>query len=108
MARIVNKKEFLALPDDTLYREYTENSTISGDLLIKGISIVTDFWVQYLDTTDTDGSEEMIDMYRSGNVKYDLDMEQREAEFNEKAMYIVYDNNDVEQLIERLKKCVKG
>ena len=104
MAKIINRKEFLAMPANTLYREY--KPCIMGDLEIKGDSLENDFWVQRLDDTNTDDVEEMIKMLDSGVVEFDLDCESRDAMFNDDQLYLVYERKDVEQLFNRISECL--
>ena len=106
MAKIINRKEFLAMPANTLYREYEKRGIISGDLEIKGDSLENDFWVQRLDDTNTDDVEEMIKMLDSGVVEFDLECESRDAMFNDEQLYLVYERKDVEQLFNRISECL--
>lgn len=104
MAKIINRKEFLEMPANTLYREY--KPCIMGDLEIKGYSLDNDFWVQRLDETNTDDTGDMIRMLESGVVEFDLDLEGRDAMYNDDQLYLVYELRDVHQLINRLSECL--
>ena len=104
MAKIIDRKEFLAMPANTLYREY--KPCIMGELEIKGDSLENDFWMQRLDETNADDMESMIKMLDSGVVEFDLDCEGRDAMFNDDQLYLVYEQKDVEQLINRLSECL--
>ena len=104
MAKIINRTDFLKMPANTLYREY--QPCILGDLSIKGDSLDNDFWVQNLDATDTEDLEQMVAMFESCNVSFDLDCKSRDAEFNDDQLYLVYEKKDVEQLFNRIAQCL--
>ena len=104
MAKIINKQAFLKMPVNTIYREY--QPCIMGDLEIKGDSLDNDFWVQDLSNTNTDDVCSMVKMLESGNVEFDLDCESRDGGFNDDQLYLIYDKKDVEQLFNRVAKCL--
>ncbi len=104
MAKIIDRKAFLNMPANTIYREYAPH--IMGDVMIKGDSLDNDFWAQDLDNTKTDDLCGMIEMLESGNVEFDLDCESRDAMFNDDQLYLIYEKKDVEQLFNRIAECL--
>ena len=91
MAYIVGRNEFLELPENTLYRNV--DGLILDDLCVKGDTLagVNDFWMQLLCQTDTDDIGEMVEMFESKAVRFDLDCQQRACDYLEDQQYLVYD-----------------
>jgi len=108
--KIVNKKEFLQLPEGTLYSTY-ESCGMVKDLSIKHKSLTSDWW--YMDLllcTDTGGSDEFFDlMLEAENGKQfamDYKTVSRDGMYEDKALFLVYDKTDIGRLIDVLKKLV--
>jgi hypothetical protein len=108
--RIVSNPEFLTLPNGTLYCRY--ESPNLGPVEIKGDSSdeMCDFLFQELVQTALVG--DAFDKYmREGNPvgkKFDLyegDCWGRDGEYDEEAMYAIFEKKDITQIIEKLLRC---
>jgi len=114
--RIVDRKTFLSLPSNTVYSVSSWNeempSTSITDLFIKGLTVGNiDYYEQAIpdfDYEDVDGKLDAIEeSVKSGkSIKIDLYVEQRNAMFDEHQMYALWEKEDIEILIERLKQCL--
>ena len=105
MAKIVDKKTFLSLPENTLYREC--EPCILGDLSIKLDTMGdNDFYVQELDALNVDDDDGMIAMFEAGDVTFDLEYAGRNGAYENDQQYLVYEDDDVKQLIARLLECI--
>ena len=111
--KIVNRREFLLLPPNTVFAKY--EPCFFGDISIKGDSLVSnDFW-----STDDIGSaircestEELMELLdlseRKGeSLKMDFECEGRDGLFEDEQLFAVWEDDDVLALIERLKACVR-
>jgi len=107
--RIVNRKTFLALPENTVYAKHFEEDCFN-ELQIKGETWSNDFLYEDLnDFDDNDTSEERyekIGRMRDNGESFPLrlDSSSRDGLFEDDQWFAVYDDNDVEKIIERLKK----
>jgi len=106
--RLVTRKEFLSLPNGILFRKYEPR--IFGELCIKRESIKDiDFFVQYLDWIEVDGTEEEHEVYERAekHSSYEFfpewDMEGRDGLFEEDQMFAIYSKEDVIGLIKLLE-----
>ena len=106
MAKIISKDEFLKMPANTVYREC--GPCWFDKLSIKGVSWDNGYWFQELCKMDADDTQGMVSMFRSGSVKFDLDYEDGYgfSDDDENKQYLVYGNDDLNQLINRLKECI--
>jgi len=107
--KIINREEFLRLPENTLYSKYTPyiiekfeikgESTEYGDFYSQ--QIVDGFdeceYSKALEYAEQNGSSVKMYFYCPG----------RDDCMNEDQLFAVWDNEDVLALIERLKLCVK-
>lgn len=111
--RIVNRKEFLELPIGTLYSKY--EPCIFGPLSIK-----YDSWKESNDFIyvglnefyhgdSSDSTDNKLDEMESTgiNVPIDLNSSGRDGLFDDDQLFAVYDNDDIEHLISKLKECIK-
>jgi len=108
--KIVNKNEFLLMPENTLFAKYYP--CVIGSLQIKGESIANDFYVQYIsDSIDANDTSDFIDKLESAEkgetIMLDLNIQSRDGLFDDNQLFVVYDNQDVTQIIERLKLCLE-
>jgi hypothetical protein len=110
--RIVKRPEFLTLPAETLYAPYKH--CYFGDLHIKGDTLNGNDWC-YQDIAgaiDAHDSGEWADMlFRSAetgeSLPMDFDCEGRDGSFEpDDTMYAVYEPQDVQYLINRLRRCL--
>jgi hypothetical protein len=108
--RIVDKKTFLALPENTLYSDYVPCAF--DDLQIRGKAWDSDFFciplAYSVDAFDTgELFDKLEDSRKNGtSVKMDLETYQRDGRLDDDQLYAVWEKSDIEQLIERLKKCL--
>ena len=110
--KILNRKQFLAMPHNTLYSDIDKTWHPGfNDLKIKGGSWENDF--QYDDLIvpvcicDLDKVEEWMKLAEIEDVSLDFNFTGRDGMFEEEQTFAVYSKNDVKQLIDRLKKCIK-
>ncbi|MDF7681508.1 hypothetical protein PT300_13290 [Enterobacteriaceae bacterium ESL0689] len=113
---IVDRKTFLSLPENTVYSisHWTPEtgSTSITDLFIKGETVAgNDYYEQAIpdfDLCDIDERSHAIECsIKDGkSLLPDFHVEQRNAMFEEKQMFAVWEKQDIEQLIERLKECL--
>lgn len=109
--KIVNRKEFLKLPSNTLYSKY--KPCCFGELSIKYETGPYDFYCNSLnDVTFGSSSDEtydkLLEIQDSGeSIPIDLNCIGRDGLFEEDQLFAVYDNNDVEHIINKLKECIK-
>jgi hypothetical protein len=114
--KIVDRKTFLTLPYNTLYRKFSP--IIFGDLEIKEDTIENgidgDWWsvdlhgyVEGCDNSDQNIESIMNAVNKGSSFTWDLETAGRDGLYDRDEMYAVYENADIEQLIERLKDCIK-
>jgi len=108
--KIINRKDFLKLPANTLYQDY--RPCIFGSLSIKGDSIgEIDFWQANLESCiDCFDTGDMVDTLNNAektgeSIKLDIGIESREAMFDDKQLYAVWEKHDVLALIDALNQC---
>jgi hypothetical protein len=113
--RIVNKQEFYAMPAGTLFSWYEpcvfEGLMIKGDTIYGDNVAPIDFWFQDLignvGPTATPEMFVALDDAQKNGVDLELEFgcEQRDALYDENAMYAVYTRRDVEKLSAVIKDC---
>lgn len=110
--KIVNRQEFLKLPKNTLFSIYVP--CVVSDLAIKSCDpgymendyMYTDIigaikW-DYMDYHDT-----LLRMEEENySVESDFDSASRDGFFNNDELYFIYEKEDIENLIRRLKECL--
>lgn len=109
--KIVNRETFLKMPKNTVFTKYEPCNF--GDLMIKGETLYPDFFQQQVLQVDCNDSVEFIDILEAArkegkSFNLDLDCEGRDGLFDEDQLFAVFEKADVEMLIGRLKRCVKG
>lgn len=108
--RIVKRKEFLSMPEGTVYSHYMPQ--VSEGLMIKGETWTNDWLYQDLlfnveGNTSDEASEKLQDAEESGtSFKLDLNCGSRDGMFEEDQLFMVYEKSDIESLIEALKGCL--
>ncbi len=108
--KILNRKQFLAMPAKTLYREY--NSTCNtGKLHIKeGTCGSNDYCLNTLNELDVDDSEEHLDMElqmeEGKEVNPDFYLISSDSMYDDDARYLVYTKEEIKQLITVLSECI--
>lgn len=112
--RIVNRKEFLAMPSGTVYCKY-ERMGILGDLCIKYRSLKADwYYLALADFDDCNDSTEFVDkldqMEKDPKLSYPLncDTTARDGLFEDNEMFMVYDKKDVMNIVDILINTLKS
>lgn len=111
--RIVDHKEFLSLTGQTLYANYEPQ--VFGDLRIRGDTCwphSTDFHTIPLFEIESRGSDEHCDLLwkadEDSTFNVPLEDEEgwsRDTLSYENQMFAVFDDEDIDKLIRRLKRC---
>ena len=110
--RIVNRKEFLSLPEETLFSKY--EPCCFEPILIKGETLANDFIFQSInDAIKWGDPEEFSDVLfkaeKSGDsFDIDLDCTERDGMFDEDQLFAVWEKKDLAQLIDRLNTALKA
>lgn len=112
--RIVDRNTFLAMPPETLFCKY--QPCVMESILIKGDSIFfeggNDFFYQSIeDAVDCDDCGQMIDVLDSAQLhgtsfRLDLECQGRDGCFDDDQLFVVFEQYDVEMLINRLLRCL--
>ena len=109
--RIVNRDDFLQMPEGTVYSYYVPQ--VADGLMIKGETWTNDWLYQdLLFQVDGQNSEEISDILyeaeKTGkSFKLDLKCGSRDGMFFEDQLYMVYENFDIEAVVEALKGCIR-
>ncbi|MFY0199431.1 hypothetical protein [Klebsiella variicola] len=114
--RIVDRDAFLSLPANTVYSLSSWSaelpSTSITELYIKGDTVVgVDYYEQHVPDFDWDDSNQHADVVLAAvengeNIPLFLHSETRNGMFDERQMYVVWDKQDIQVLIERLQECL--
>lgn len=112
--RIVKRKEFLGLPDNTVYAEYSP--CVFGDLMIKVETYKlsqNDFTTQQIvDAIDSEGSEDFFNKLEQAeesgiSLEMDFDCTGRDGCIDDAdKLYAVFEQKDIAKLIKRLQDCL--
>jgi hypothetical protein len=109
--RIVANPEFLTLPEGTLFCRFDgfnldaieikgQTSDMMNDFLFQGLletALVGDAWMDFVHKGENVGKK--FDLYEG-------DCWGRDAEYDEEAMYAVFDREDVMKIIDKLTRSV--
>jgi len=110
--KIVNRKTFLALPENIVYSKHFEEDGFN-ELQIKGETWSSDFLYEDLnDFDDHDTSEERYEKIRrmrdnEESFPLRLDSCSRDGLFEDDQWFAIYDDIDVSKIINRLKLTLK-
>jgi len=110
--KIVNKKEFLKLPENTIYCSFDKNNFAFNGFAVKLESLENDWY--YMDLTDFDNwddSEERIEniqkMITEGKeYPLSLNCSSRDGMFEDDEMFCIYDKYDVERIMSVLSESI--
>ncbi len=109
--KIVDRKTFLALPDDTLFCKW--EPCCFGELTIKGESLDNDFREQQIggEAVKCNDSGEFSELCNraamtGASVELDFYGQGRDGCYDEDQMFAVWETADVAMLIERLILCM--
>lgn len=100
--KIVNRQDFLQQPAGILYSMYEPIGMIEG-LYEKGDSFLND-WI-YVDLLSTVDGECLEKLYRDESIteiQIDLECAGRDGVYDASSMFVIYDGNEVDRLINRL------
>ena len=106
--KIVNLEVFRKLPEGTIYSKYTP--TVFDGLKIKGETWEYDFLYQELiGNIDANSSEEFNEICEKSQTEdidlpLDFDCYERDGLFEKNQLFAIYNEKDIEALINRLKK----
>lgn len=105
--KLVTRKELMALPAGTLYHEwepcYFRGMCIKGETIPAEPGYSGDWFEQQV--PEVGSAEDMLDHLGEGeSVPVNMDLEGREALFDDKRRYAVWERADVEALHARLGK----
>ena len=110
--RIINRQEFLTLPEGTVFSEY-EPCAFTGLFIKIGDCLLDDYFelplVGNVKCRGSEGFIEILEQARKSGEGFDLDFDggERNGCFEDEQLYAVYDRQDIQQLIERLKECLQ-
>lgn len=113
--KIVDRKTFLQLPANTLFQKYAP--CVFGDLEIKVCNPIdnwgNDFVTQSLTEPcfkDNLGSdkhfEALLKLEEGAEFRLDYDFAGRDGLYDKDQLFAVYDKEDVQKLMDRLKECL--
>lgn len=108
--KIVNKKTFMATPAGTVFARY--RPVDFGEICIKGDNVPnssSDFYCQTLISIDALDIGEVLELTEKSieegtSFNLDLHYEGREALYDDKELFAIWEHKDLEQLIDRLKE----
>jgi hypothetical protein len=101
--RIVNLKEFLAMPPGTMFSEY--EPCVLSPACIKGDTIRdVDFFYSDISYAIPE-MESLIEMENGKAVELDFDTPTRDGSFNEDQLFAIWSDGDRKALIKRLERC---
>lgn len=110
--KILNKKEFLKLPSGVIYSEY--EPVVFRELNIKLDTLGNDFiFINLVGNVNCDNSEDYVKILtdaEENKKSFSLDFEctGRDGNYNEDALYAVYDKEDLNSLIKTLESVYKN
>lgn len=110
--KIVNRKTFLELPENTVYAKMYGCDGFN-ELQIKGESYINDWWYEDLNDPDWDSSEkryEALEKARKTGENFPLiiDSCSRDGLFEEEQEFAVYDDKDILVIINRLQRTLNS
>lgn len=110
--KILTFSQFLALPPNVVFSKYIPNAF--GELSIKSDSLAKDFWTTSLpravkaETVD-EFKKLLADAQKSGaSVPMDFTTTHKDGMSTSSQLYAVWEDADVQKLIERLQRCIAG
>ncbi|GLY59656.1 hypothetical protein Pcaca05_05140 [Pectobacterium carotovorum subsp. carotovorum] len=114
--KIVNRDEFLLLPANTVYSlagwtAGAPDTSVNG-FFIKGDTVSgVDYYEQTIPDFDWNDTNDHFDKIKAAvddgeNLKLDVRTETRNGMFDKDQLYFVWDREDINTLIDRLKECL--
>jgi len=107
--KVVNRKEFLAMPAGTLYTEY--EPCVATGLAIKHNTIDnggSGDWFYTSLIASSESCEGLSELYDGKEVLYSSNWEGRDGEFNQDQQFIVYSPEDVFKFAESLANLINA
>ena len=110
--KIVDLKTFLTLPNNTVFMKF--NPMMFESLCVKQDSIINTGDFYYEDITnemDCSGTEEYIDVLKKAisdntmSIPLEFNCTLRDGFFEKEQLFAVYEQKDIDGLIEKLKTC---
>ena len=106
--KIVNREQFLALPENTVYSVAGKDCHFWEDLYIKGSTWKNDWMyldlINNVDACDSNESSEIIySAIHKGTEFRNDDTLQRDGMYDENDMYVIFDDTDVRLIISLLQ-----
>jgi len=111
--RIVNRAEFLSLPANTVYVKYDKHYGLSQIIEIKASTPEDgwgdDFVVNHLSVFVEDPYSDIdVDFEKINDTfRFEINQTIRDGLFEADQLFAVFDNEDVERVINKLKACLK-
>lgn len=110
--KIVNRKTFLQMPENTVFSEY-EPCVFHG-LFVKTVSpdMINDYFEMELIGNPKCGSSNefvntLVNAEKTGDsFELDFDVDGRNGSFKDDQLYAIYEKQDIEQLISTLQACI--
>lgn len=109
--KLVDRKTFLNLPDNTIYSLSSNYSGFEG-LYIKTKTLDNDWIFQDLiESIDlkehTTHMDRWYEIEEGDSFKLDYDSGQRDGCFDDKCMFVIWDKSDINRLLVQLNRMVK-
>ena len=110
--KIVNRKDFLDMPENTVYMTKIRGVNDFGSLEVKvsstkdgwGNDWIADSFFVFMDKPfdDCGTFPELGDEFR-----FEENQNTRDGLFENEQLFAVFDNQDIQQVIDKLKRCLK-
>lgn len=103
--KILNRKDFLNLPSGTIFSEYLPCNLYG--LFVKEDTCGDNDYneIDLISSIELKESEDYCTVLEGGNFKMDYKYSGRNGHFEDEQLYAVYEQKDINKLIEYLKKC---
>jgi len=104
--KVVDRKTFLSMPENTVFARYKFERLM--ELGIKCETRGEDFLYQDLGfSIDCDFAEDIENALNTDKIfRYDFSTVDRDGRFELDAIFVVWDKEDVQSLINRLQECI--
>jgi hypothetical protein len=111
--RILNKKDFLKLPEQTLFSYYAPGNFRELNIKLDTVrenDFLDDSIIGAVDAVSTGDLFDKLDVMSElgGSAPMDFEQTDREGLYENEQLYAVYEKEDVEKLIARLQKTLRG
>ena len=107
--KIINLSEFRKLPPGTIFSKY-QPCIFDGPMCKQETAEIDFFFETILNDVENDSTGEFIEkcaeMEKGKSHKLEVDALERDGMFDKCQLFAVYEKEDIEQLINKLKKCI--